>query len=204
MSLTVFFFCYALANIPFAYASERYGRFPCLMLALILLGLGHLFCALSNHYTIFLIGRALAGFGAGGIILMIRCIQADRLYDHPEAYQITTIWITIWVGLFSDGSKILSAYFSPSIPWKNLYLLLAILSLFSLGIVLKKWQQAPLKINRSKDLSIKVTHVFCPTFFIGIGCYALSNGGISLILAHISLQLTDVHDAYRMLLFTGI
>ena len=144
LSLAAFFTCYALSTIPFAYLSEKACRYKVLNIAILISFLGHLICGLSGNYWQFFLGRCLAGMGAGGLILSVRCIQADRFISQPAFYQQVTVWITIWTGIFSDGAKIISASLIHIIPWYQLYLSLCIVGMLAFIVVYHHQKNTPL------------------------------------------------------------
>lgn len=187
LSIAIFFTCYALSTLPFAYYSEKIGRFRCLKAAIIMSFFGHLCCAMATSYYGFILGRCLAGIGAGGLILLVRCIQADRFFITPDFYRNVTIWITIWTGLFSDSSKIISNHLITSLPWQYMYLFLCILSL--LAFIIAQHEQVPLdtKITHNYTETFQKT-LLSPLLWLSVSCYALANGSISLILSEIILD----------------
>lgn len=187
LSIAIFFTCYALSTLPFAYYSEKMGRFRCLKVAIILSFTGHLCCAMATSYSGFILGRCLAGVGAGGLILLVRCIQADRFFITPDFYRNVTIWITIWTGLFSDSSKVISNHLITWLPWQYMYLFLCILSL--LAFIIAQHEQVPLdtKITHNYITTFQKT-LLSPLLWLSVSCYALANGSISLILSEIILD----------------
>lgn len=53
----------------FARLSDRYGRRPFYILAVLIFGFGSLIAAMAHNIEALLIGRAIQGFGASGIFL---------------------------------------------------------------------------------------------------------------------------------------
>tara|TARA_Y100000992_G_C21260673_1_gene491114 strand:+ start:912 stop:1925 length:1014 start_codon:yes stop_codon:yes gene_type:complete len=187
----MFFSCYALSAIPFGYYSEKIGRFECLKIAVIMSFLGHLLCAIAMTYSQFVLARCLAGTGAGGLILMVRCIQADRFFFKPSLYRDVTVWITIWTGAFSDVSKTLSFQLVTLLPWRYMYLGLCCLSIFAYFIIKQQQTMSGKFLDTVPTQNYYQTFIASlssPIIWLSIFCYALANGSISLILAEIIMD----------------
>jgi hypothetical protein len=57
--------------------SQIFGRKPLLYVAMVLFAVGSLMAALSNNFTIMLVGRSIQGVGGGGVIILTEIVITD-------------------------------------------------------------------------------------------------------------------------------
>jgi len=79
LSITTFIFGFALSRIVLATWSDFVGRRRPLLIALLICVFGGLLCWLSSNIHIFLFGRLVQGFGAGGSNVLSRVMIRDTV-----------------------------------------------------------------------------------------------------------------------------
>ena len=151
---------YALSQvflqIPFGKAADKYDKKKILILGLILLLLGSLVCAFSTNIYMLIFGRLLQGAGAvGGVIL---AYIADLTDENNRAKAFARM------GQFIALSFALSMILGPTIGAKwgvdKLFILTALLALFSIWLVIAKIPKAPNIVHHQEHAGIKsiLTH----------------------------------------------
>jgi len=151
---------YALSQvflqIPFGKAADKYDKKKILILGLSLLALGSLVCAFSTNIYTLIFGRLLQGAGAiGGVIL---AYIADLTDENTRAKAFAKM------GQFIALSFALSMILGPTIGAKwgvdKLFILTAVLALFSIWLVTAKVPEAPKVIHHQRQSSLKeiLTH----------------------------------------------
>jgi predicted MFS family arabinose efflux permease len=151
---------YALSQvflqIPFGKWADSYDKKKILIIGLSLLFLGSIVCAFSNNIYTLIFGRLLQGAGAiGGVIL---AYMADLTDENNRAKVFAKM------GQFIALSFAISMVLGPTIGAKwgvdKLFLLTALLALFSIWIVIKKVPPAPNIVHHQPKASLKeiLTH----------------------------------------------
>jgi len=151
---------YALSQvflqIPFGKAADKYDKKKILVLGLFLLALGSLVCAFSTNIYTLIFGRLLQGAGAiGGVIL---AYIADLSDENTRAKAFARM------GQFIALSFALSMVLGPTIGAKwgvdKLFILTALLALFSIWLVIAKVPNPPKIVHHQPRSSLKeiLTH----------------------------------------------
>ena len=151
---------YALSQvflqIPFGKAADKYDKKKILILGLVLLFLGSLVCAFSTNIYMLIFGRLLQGAGAiGGVIL---AYIADLTNEDNRAKAFARM------GVFIALSFALSMILGPTIGGKlgvdKLFILTALLALFSIWLVIVKIPKAPNVVHHQEHTGIQsiLTH----------------------------------------------
>ncbi|CAB3792401.1 multidrug effflux MFS transporter [Pararobbsia alpina] len=84
-TLSAFLFGFAVAQLIYGPASDRYGRRPLLLIGLVLYVAGGLACAFASSLPTLLVWRALQGAGAGAGMVLSRAIVRDSFPDPASA-----------------------------------------------------------------------------------------------------------------------
>jgi predicted MFS family arabinose efflux permease len=151
---------YALSQvflqIPFGRAADRYDKKKILMTGLALLALGSLVCAFSTDIYTLIFGRLLQGSGAiGGVIL---AYIADLTDENTRAKAFARM------GQLIALSFALSMVLGPTVGAKygvdKLFILTALLALFSIWLVFAKIPNPPKIVHHRPHSSLKeiLTH----------------------------------------------
>jgi MFS family permease len=83
----------ALLQIPFGFASDRFGRKPLIIFGLLLFALGSVIAACSNSIYGVIVGRSLQGASAIGCVIM--ALVADLIREEVRVRAMAVIGITI-------------------------------------------------------------------------------------------------------------
>jgi hypothetical protein len=83
----------------FASFSHIFGRKPVLMLALVFFTVGAILAAVSNNFTLLLVGRSLQGIGGGGIIVVTEIVVTDLV-----PLRLRGQWFGFISGMWAIGS----------------------------------------------------------------------------------------------------
>ncbi len=123
---------YALAQsilqIPFGWASDRFGRKPIILVGLFLLAFGSIICGIADNITQLIFARFLQGCGAVGAVAMAALGDLTRPQVRAQAFTISgiAIGVSFVVGLL--GGPFLAAHFG----FSSLFYILAGLSIFTM------------------------------------------------------------------------
>jgi len=139
----VAFGVYALSQcalqIPFGWASDRWGRKPVLVAGLALFTLGSLGCALAENIYTLILARALQGGGAVGAVALAALADVTRPTVRTQAFTVTGLAVgsAFMIGLL--GGPIIAAHIGLS----GLFYILAALSLIAMMIAAASFPASP-------------------------------------------------------------
>jgi MFS family permease len=146
----VAFGIYALAQcvlqIPFGWASDRFGRRPVLLIGLFLFSLGSLVCGMAGDITHLILARVLQGSGAVSAVAMATLGDLTRPQVRAQAFTVAGIAVGVAFTIGLLGGPFVAARFG----FNELFYLLAILSFLAMlvtGLFLPK-----IKIERMEQL----------------------------------------------------
>lgn len=83
--MTVYILCSLCSTALFANLGDRHGRRPVYLVAVSLFALGSLVIALAPSFSVLLLGRAVQGMGAGGIVPTASAVIGDTLAPERRA-----------------------------------------------------------------------------------------------------------------------
>lgn len=125
---------YALAQsflqIPFGWASDRFGRKPILLIGLFLLALGSIICGIADNINHLILARFLQGSGAVSAVAMAALGDLTRPQVRAQAFTISGIAI----GVAFIFGLIGGPFFAAHLGFSSLFYILAALSLFAMLI----------------------------------------------------------------------
>lgn len=128
----VAFGIYALAQclfqIPFGWASDRFGRRPVLLIGLFLFSLGSLVCGMAGNMTHLILARVLQGSGAVSAVAMATLGDLTRPQVRAQAFSVAGIAVGIAFTIGLLGGPLLAARFG----FNGLFYVLAILSFLAM------------------------------------------------------------------------
>lgn len=93
IALGIYGLTQALLQIPFGFASDRFGRKPVIILGLLLFAVGSVIAACSNSIYGIILGRSLQGASAIGCVIM--ALVADLIREEVRVRAMAVIGITI-------------------------------------------------------------------------------------------------------------
>lgn len=111
---------YILANsatIPiWGKVSDIWGRKPLLLLALLVFFIGSLVCSVGETMTLFLIGRAVQGLGAAGVLTLVNICVCD-LFSMRDRGLYWGVISLVWAVACGVG-PVLGGTFTERIGWR--------------------------------------------------------------------------------------
>jgi len=120
----------SLLQIPFGWASDRYGRKKILIFGLVLFSFGSVICALADNIYELIIARAIQGSGAVGSVAIASLGDLTRPEVRAQAFTISGIVI----GIAFVISLVVGPLLAYEIGFDSLFYVLAVLGL--LGIII--------------------------------------------------------------------
>lgn len=149
MTLSAFLAGFAVGQIFYGPISDKYGRKPVLVAALLLYGIGTTVCAAATSIEMLTAARFLQALGAGGPIVVARAIVRD-LYEGRRAARELAVMGTI-MSVVPALAPIAGGLFHVTFGWRSTFfaalafgLAALILVVFSLPETLKQRSAAPI------------------------------------------------------------
>lgn len=130
LTLSLFFFFYALGILFWGPLSDKYGRKPILLTGSIVYMLCSIGCALSTNISFLILARVMQGIGAGGITSVSIAIIKDSFSDKKRE-TILAICQSI-SGLAPMIAPIVGALLLRFFNWRGTFWTLAIISIINL------------------------------------------------------------------------
>jgi len=121
----------AILQIPFGWASDRYGRKPVMYFGLVLFAIGSFVAASATDLWIIILGRTLQG--AGAISAVVIALTADLTRDAQRSKAMAIIGSTI--GIAFALSLIAGPPLHAAIGISGIFTLTGVLALLALGVV---------------------------------------------------------------------
>ncbi|MCE2948243.1 MAG: MFS transporter [bacterium] len=121
----------AILQIPFGWASDRFGRKPVMYFGLLLFALGSFVAASASDIWLVILGRTLQG--AGAISAVVIALTADLTRDSQRAKAMAIIGSTI--GIAFAASLIAGPPLNAAIGISGIFAMTGVLALLALGVV---------------------------------------------------------------------
>jgi MFS family permease len=102
--------------------TERHGPTPGMLAGQLLLAGGSALCAVAPHFGFFVLGRALAGFG-GGLLLVMLYVVVGRIYPESVRPRVFTAVSAAWIVPALLGAP-LAAWITGNLGWRWVFWLL--------------------------------------------------------------------------------
>ena len=165
----------SLLQIPYGWASDKYGRKRILIFGLVLFSLGSLICALADNIYELVIARAIQGSGAVGSVAIASLGDLTRAEVRAQAFTISGIVI----GIAFVISLVVGPLVAYEIGFDSLFYVLAALGLFGIIITLiffpeikneKKFEKSSnlLNIIRNRDIKSLLIAAFILSFCLNL------------------------------------
>lgn len=119
----------SLFQIPFGWASDRYGRKRMLIIGLVLFSAGSIICALAGNIYELILARALQGSGAVGSVAIASLGDTTRPQVRAQAFTVTGIVI----GVAFIVSLVIGPLLAIEIGFNSLFYILGLLGI--IGII---------------------------------------------------------------------
>lgn len=163
----------AALQLPFGWASDRYGRKPVILFGLLIFIVGSLVCALSPSLQGLLVGRSLQG--AGAISAAITALVADGTREVVRTKAMALIGISI--GLVFALSLILAPLLVGSLGFRGMFGLIAALGVGAwilIAFVVPKQSQQQVQAAGDASLAVIWQQFSAPqTWRLNLGVFIL-------------------------------
>jgi MFS family permease len=130
---SVYFFTFALVQIPLGMALDRFGPRVCLMVGAAITVVGSIVFALATSPAVLILGRALLGLGTAGSLVASLAVYARRF--PPNRFATLT---GLQVGIGTMGTLIATAplaFSTATIGWRNSFIVVAAFT-FAIGLLI--------------------------------------------------------------------
>lgn len=98
LAATAHFLCYGIFQVSHGWLSDRIGRQKALRIALAIMGLANLACALSPNTGLLILGRAVVGAASGGLVPGALVVIADQPPGRERARRQAVLISALGVG----------------------------------------------------------------------------------------------------------
>ena len=163
----------ALFQIPFGWASDRYGRKPVILLGLVLFIVGSVVAALADSLYGLLLGRCLQG--AGAISAAVTALLADGTRELVRTKAMAMIGISI--GLMFAVSLVLAPFLVGSIGFRGMFWLTAALGVgafFMVSVVVPSQGLQTVRAAGKVSFKVIAAQVVAPqTWRLNLGVFIL-------------------------------
>ena len=163
----------ALFQIPFGWASDRYGRKPVILLGLLLFIGGSIVAALADSLYGVLLGRCLQG--AGAISAAITALLADGTRELVRTKAMAMIGISI--GLMFAVSLVLAPFLVGTIGFRGMFWLIAALGVgafFMVSVVVPSAGLQTVRAAGKVSFKVIVAQIVAPkTWRLNLGVFIL-------------------------------
>lgn len=166
----------SLFQIPFGWASDRYGRKRMLIIGLILFSVGSIICALAGNIYELILARALQGSGAVGSVAIASLGDTTRPQVRAQAFTVTGIVI----GVAFIFSLVVGPLLAIEIGFNSLFYILGLLGVVAIIVtyflfpVIKKEDTQPqsarkiLNIIANWDIKLLLFAAFILSFVLNL------------------------------------
>ena len=129
LTMTIFFVCMAIGILLFGPLSDKFGRKPMLLTAILLTFLFSVACSFAPSITFLILARAIQALGTGGMVSIASALIKDS-FDGKEMSQVLSI--TQALGMLAPMlAPLLGALILSYFDWSKTFLALAILNFLS-------------------------------------------------------------------------
>lgn len=166
----------SLFQIPFGWASDKYGRKRMLIIGLLLFSVGSIICALAGNIYELILARALQGSGAVGSVAIASLGDTTRPQVRAQAFTVTGIVI----GVAFIVSLVVGPLLAIEIGFNSLFYILGLLGFVAIIVtyflfpVIKKEDTQPqsaqkiLQIIASWDIKLLLFAAFTLSFVLNL------------------------------------
>jgi DHA1 family bicyclomycin/chloramphenicol resistance-like MFS transporter len=156
ISIPAFMFPFAIVQLFSGAISDVKGRFPVMILGLILFGAGWFFAAISYSLILFIIGNALAGFGFGFVNPILIALMTDITPPGPQVPK--KMGFLGAVAALGVGLGPLLAGQIVRFGWRYIYIIFILIIFLSL-LALFKVPRPPRKSNKDFGPRVLLHHL---------------------------------------------
>ncbi|WP_133128426.1 multidrug effflux MFS transporter [Legionella nagasakiensis] len=180
LSISLFLFGFAAAQLFWGSLSERYGRKKILIHALTINCIGVVIAMISPNIEVFISGRIIEAIGAGCIPVLGRALLLDYYEKSELAGIIATA--TILTNIMPAISPIIGGHLLTTLGWRSIFFVLLVYSFLLLFIFYREVEEKNRYLNKHltvKQAILQYKSVFLNRTFWGyLMPYNLVTGGM--------------------------
>lgn len=181
LTISLYLLGFACGQVIYGPLSDRHGRRPVMLGALMLYLLGSIACALAPSIEVLLAGRVLQAAGASGAIVLPRAIARD-LYNGPQLAREISRMATI-MAVAPLMAPVIGGVLQTAFGWRSNFIVLLACGLIAACVV---WlllpetvrQRAPERVSLMSILRSYRTFLGEPSFIAHLAIVACCLGGL--------------------------
>jgi DHA1 family bicyclomycin/chloramphenicol resistance-like MFS transporter len=122
LTISVYLIGFAIGQVAYGPLSDRHGRKPVMLAAMLIYCAATLVCALAPSIEALIAARALQAFGASGAVVLARAVVRD-LYDGPRAGRELSLMAMI-MGLAPIVAPVIGSGLQAAFGWRACFVFL--------------------------------------------------------------------------------
>ncbi|PYY69614.1 Bcr/CflA family drug resistance efflux transporter [Pseudomonas jessenii] len=151
-TLSVFLFAFALMMLLHGSLSDRFGRRPVILIALLVFSVGCLLASMAESYEILLISRGLQGLAAGAGAVVGRAMIQDMAEGNAAVKAMSQVNMTF--ALAPAVAPILGGWLLFYAGWRSIFVFLGVFAIL-LWLACLRWLPESLPKNRRSNGNLK-------------------------------------------------
>ncbi|MDF1761107.1 MAG: MFS transporter [Coxiellaceae bacterium] len=176
--ISLYILIFSLTQILWGVLSDRYGRRFIIGLSFTLAIAGSLVCALSDSYSVYVLGQVLMAIGSGACPTLSRSILADKLDN--KNFALSMIWLTVFMAISPALSAYLSVRMDIWFGWRGVFFMAVVLNAVMLALIAVWLRETNVQLTASmhpKHIIKSMRYCFSfSQFRIGILIFGLIGG----------------------------
>ncbi|MDF1760343.1 MAG: MFS transporter [Coxiellaceae bacterium] len=170
--ISLYILVFSLTQIFWGVLSDHFGRRFVIGLSFTFAVIGSLVCALSDSFSVYVLGQVLMAIGSGACPTLSRSILADKL--DKKNFALSMIWLTVFMAISPALAAFLSVRVDAWFGWRGVFYMAAILNVGMLSLVMFWLRETNIQLTPS----MHPRHIVKSIRY----CFSIPGFGVALLL----------------------
>jgi len=196
LTLSVYLVGYTIGQIFYGPLSDRHGRRPVLLVALIVYCLASAACAAAPTIEMLLAARLVQALGVSGTVVLARAIVRD-LYEGPRAARELSLMAAI-MALAPVGAPPIGGVLQTLFGWRSNFVFMGLAGVLATGVA---WRLLPETLRRASDQPASFGAILASfrviarsrVFWAYLAILAFTFGGLFAWISGLTFVLQDIY-----------